>query len=741
MDGGHIQFIKINELRLKFLNFSPTSASKTLAVPNLAAGTYTVTCTATAGSCTTPSTTTVQVNQTADCAVYISATDGSTETYSFAPANNGVVKPLTLSVVDENENGTAFWGVNAGITYQWTGPNGFTSNIATPSVSKPGLYSLKMLSGTSQCAAKVSLSGEPCQTVKAMYCNPASAVKAPEETTRLNFLDVGDNVFAGDFIANILTAEPTGDGKFSGTAAVSVPYLKGIALETQFTNVDFNQCLSLKNGTDNKLVTVFDPEGRGILDVDKFIEDLGNLVDNIKYWSDQFTNVSADYDKIPTYAYGLKELREQIVYDSEYSDADKQEILNSIDEEIELFNGILKSVGYGSLRSMSNAEVKQNIRNGAAKIESKVWEPLLKLFCNQANPTPFTIDEKTGIVPQCIWKDAYYFKNDKAFASGLIDGFYINISDQLGSMKQVLDCITALAKSINPLASSDLRPCRDIAKQMYEPLKMMQSLATDDKARSAAWEGIKKEVAKYGDILTCSGTYADDPALCYYMRGRLLGDFVADYATGVASVKLLQGVKKLAKVTNFTVALKTIAAVENGFAAMSNVVNKLPNAVLKKVGTRANITAKLLVNGTTELLSYTQKVIKVPAANWLTNTSGWTYISSIAGEYIDQAGKRVKGYLKIYETTCLIGNSIVANPSARVEASATKKKCFGVSGTNGADFVLQTLKLISKVPKAYKQWGKCNFFADALKAKMKEVDIQGEHIHIKSRYDFMPSKS
>jgi hypothetical protein len=64
-----------------------------------------------------------------------------------------------------------------------------------------------------------------------------------------------------------------------------------------------------------------------------------------------------------------------------------------------------------------------------------------------------------------------------------------------------------------------------------------------------------------------------------------------------------------------------------------------------------------------------------------------------------------------------------------------------VSGTNGADFVLQTLKLISKVPKAYKQWGKCNFFADALKAKMKEVDIPGEHIHIKSKYDYMPPRS
>ncbi len=305
-----------------------TYTGKTLAVPNLAAGTYTVTCTATAGSCTTPSTTTVQVNQTADCAVYISATDGSTETYSFAPANNGVVKPLTLSVVDENENGTAFWGVNAGITYQWTGPNGFTSNIATPSVSKPGLYSLKMLSGTSQCAAKVSLSGEPCQTVKAMYCNPASAVKAPEETTRLNFLDVGDNVFAGDFIANILTAEPTGDGKFSGTAAVSVPYLKGIALETQFTNVDFNQCLSLKNGTDNKLVTVFDPTLGNVVDLGNVIDIYKNASSSIKDILHIFTGSCSETSQLEK---ELDNLEKAFVLDNTNTVEEKQEIRTALD--------------------------------------------------------------------------------------------------------------------------------------------------------------------------------------------------------------------------------------------------------------------------------------------------------------------------------------------------------------------------------------------------------------------------
>ncbi len=144
---------------------------------------------------------------------------------------------------------------------------------------------------------------------------------------------------------------------------------------------------------------------------------------------------------------------------------------------------------------------------------------------------------------------------------------------------------------------------------------------------------------------------------------------------------MVEGVKKVAKVTNFTTALKVINTFENGFTSINNTVGKLQNAIIQKVGTGANLTAKLIVNGSTELLSYSRKVINVPASRWITSTSGWTYVSSIAGDYIDQTGKKVKGYLKIYKRNCLTGNSIATNANARVQASTTGNNCdFGVSG-------------------------------------------------------------
>jgi len=232
---------------------------------------------------------------------------------------------------------------------------------------------------------------------------------------------------------------------------------------------------------------------------------------------------------------------------------------------------------------------------------------------------------------------------------------------------QFVTCMQQVVSSVNPLANQDLSACRAMGEELYEPLKMIYGLATKSSVRTAAWKGMKSELLKYGNILTCTGPYTD-PALCNYMQGRLLGDFVADYALTAGSLKLVEGVKKVAKVTNFTTALKVIGTVENGFTSINNTVGKLQNAIIQKVGTGANLTAKLIVNGSTELLSYSRKVINVPASRWITSTSGWTYVSSITGDYIDQTGKKVKGYLKIYKQNCLTGNSIATNANARVES-------------------------------------------------------------------------
>lgn len=110
---------------------------------------------------------------------------------------------------------------------------------------------------------------------------------------------------------------------------------------------------------------------------------------------------------------------------------------------------------------------------------------------------------------------------------------------------------------------------------------MIYGLATKSSVQTAAWKGMKSELLKYGNILTCTGPYTD-PALCNDMQGRLLGDLVADYATGAASLKLLQGVKKVAKVTNFITALKVMSTVVNGFTSINNTVGKLQNAIIQE---------------------------------------------------------------------------------------------------------------------------------------------------------------
>jgi hypothetical protein len=210
-----------------------------------------------------------------------------------------------------------------------------------------------------------------------------------------------------------------------------------------------------------------------------------------------------------------------------------------------------------------------------------------------------------------------FYKNDKAFACGVVDGFYINIADKVANITQLVTCLKQL---VNPV-DFNKSACEAIGEQLYEPLKMIYGLVTSSENRSQAWKGMKEGLSNFGDLLECTGTYSDK-ALCNYMQGRLIGDFVADFSSGVASVKLLKTVKDVATITNFTTALNTIAAVENGFASVKKIVNKIPNAILQKVGTGANLTAKLIVNGSIELLSYTQKVIKVPASRWISSTSG-----------------------------------------------------------------------------------------------------------------------
>lgn len=296
----------------------------------------------------------------------------------------------------------------------------------------------------------------------------------------------------------------------------------------------------------------------------------------------------------------------------------------------------------------------------------------LTVFCNSTNPSPFTppgSGEKPGIIPACIWQDANWFKNEKAFSCGLVDGFYINVADKVGNITQVVTCLTELANSaINP--DADMKACRAIGEQLYAPIKMIYGVMTSDETRTTVWNGMKAEAKKFGNILTCTGTYSEEK-LCRYMQGRLVGDFVADYATGGVAGKLLEGTKKAMKMANFTKALATVEKVESGFTQMSNSVSKLKTAGLKKVKTATGTAAKLLLDNGVELLEYVGKTIKVPTGRWkIPGSTGWELVTTITGDYINETGEKIKnGAIKIYKKNCASGGRLAAG--ARVDATNT----------------------------------------------------------------------
>lgn len=110
------------------------AGNQTLENPNvLVDGTYSVTVTNTANGCTNTATTVVTINNSPP-----SATAGPNQTLTCASPN------------------TTLQGAgNAGgqpITFSWTGPNGFVSSVAQPSVNVAGTYILTVLNTLSGCS-------------------------------------------------------------------------------------------------------------------------------------------------------------------------------------------------------------------------------------------------------------------------------------------------------------------------------------------------------------------------------------------------------------------------------------------------------------------------------------------------------------------------------------------------------------------------------------------------------------
>jgi Ig-like domain CHU_C associated len=266
---------------------------------SIATGTYTVV--ATEGTCTANATIAVSVNQSVNCDIGIKSMNGTVESYKFPSVKSpsAATTALTLSIID---NGTTpYWNVSPA-TYAWKGPDGFTSSLSTINTTKKGDYSLVITREGKQCESRVTLNGSVCGEVQPYVCSPNTLATPPTGVTPLKVLRAGDEIFAGDFKARIISS--SGNGTFTGTAAVKIPYLLNAELLANFNNIQLNDCYELQKGTANKLVTVYNPKGGFLLDVDEVIDVVKEIADALNTLIQ--TSINKDYREIKAFEEAMK---------------------------------------------------------------------------------------------------------------------------------------------------------------------------------------------------------------------------------------------------------------------------------------------------------------------------------------------------------------------------------------------------------------------------------------------------
>jgi hypothetical protein len=120
-------------------------------------------------------------------------------------ANAGADKTLTCAATSVTLNGSAT--PSTGVTYSWTGPNGFTSNQQSPSVSVAGTYTLTVTQTSTGCTDQdevlVSSNTAAPANVVAMggtiICNgPAITLSASSSTAGVTYSWSGPNGFSSN---------------------------------------------------------------------------------------------------------------------------------------------------------------------------------------------------------------------------------------------------------------------------------------------------------------------------------------------------------------------------------------------------------------------------------------------------------------------------------------------------------------------------------------------------------------
>jgi hypothetical protein len=149
----------------------------------------------------------------------------------------------------------------------------------------PGTYTAQLslkLNPATNCVAEAQVNAKPCNNYSEVACGAPVDVHLPDIQAAGVSLAPGDKFTAGDYtvvITEISSGDPSG---YIGTGYVEMRLIAEIVAQkiaVDFTNLVVNTCYEMASGD---VVTQYDPNWGGILDVDQTIEDVKNAIADIK---------------------------------------------------------------------------------------------------------------------------------------------------------------------------------------------------------------------------------------------------------------------------------------------------------------------------------------------------------------------------------------------------------------------------------------------------------------------------
>jgi hypothetical protein len=264
--------------------YTATGRLQTLAALTEAqVGVYTVSIALT-GGCTVTATT--EVSQ-AGCDIYVEARNAAgTETYELSRIGAAVVtaafEPLTLKVLPFTgtipfDKYYIYWYKNGSKIPGAEGPSYVTST--------PGKYTVQLivkLSPSTVCEASTNINAKPCREYTNVACGGPVVVDLPNTQVAGVELAEGNKFTAGDFtivVEKIISGSPAG---YTGEGYIEMRLVADIVAKrigVTFTNAVINTCYELAGG---KVETMYDPDWKGVADVDAAIEEIKDLLSSLK---------------------------------------------------------------------------------------------------------------------------------------------------------------------------------------------------------------------------------------------------------------------------------------------------------------------------------------------------------------------------------------------------------------------------------------------------------------------------